>query len=90
VRRQLYLIFKEAIHNVARHSGARRVEIELAREGDSLVLRISDDGCGFDLAAESDGNGLASIRRRAQSLGAEVAWQSADGRGTTMQAKVRY
>ena len=65
VRRQIYLIFKEAIHNVARHSCARRVEVDLDRDGDYLALRVGDDGRGFDVRAESDGHGLASIRRNA-------------------------
>jgi two-component sensor histidine kinase len=89
VRRQIYLIFKEGIHNIARHSGARRVEIELDRDGDYLILRIADDGRGFDVAAESEGHGLLSIRKRAASLGAEVEWQSGADRGTTLRMRVR-
>jgi ligand-binding sensor domain-containing protein/signal transduction histidine kinase len=93
VRRQIYLIFKEGIHNIARHSGARRVEIELDRDGDYLILRIADDGKGFDLAAESEGHGLLSIRRRAATLGAEVEWQSScelgADRGTVLRLRVR-
>jgi ligand-binding sensor domain-containing protein len=89
VRRQIYLIFKEGIHNIARHSGARRVDVQLDRDGDCLVLRIGDDGHGFDVRAESDGHGLLSIRKRAANLGAQVEWQSAPDRGTTMRMRVR-
>jgi ligand-binding sensor domain-containing protein/signal transduction histidine kinase len=89
VRRQIYLIFKEAVHNIARHSGARRVEIELDRDGDSLLLRIADDGRGFDSAAVSEGHGLASTRRRAASLGTLVEWETGPGRGTTLRMRVR-
>lgn len=89
VRRQIYLIFKEAIHNIARHSGACRVEVDLDRDGECLVLRVSDDGRGFDVRAESEGHGLSSMRRRAASLGAKVEWQSAAGQGTTLRMKVR-
>ena len=89
VRRQIYLIFKEGIHNIARHSGARRVEIELDRGGDYLVLRLEDDGRGFDMSGESEGHGLSSIRQRAATLGAEVEWQSAPQRGTTLRMRVR-
>ena len=88
VRRQVYLIFKEAVHNAARHSGAHRVEIALDREGDRLALRITDDGCGFDPGAESEGNGLASIRRRAGSLGGQVEWQSSTA-GTILLTTVQ-
>jgi signal transduction histidine kinase len=93
VRRQIYLIFKEGIHNIARHSGAHRVEIDLDRDGDFLMLRIADDGHGFDVGAESDGHGLPSIRKRAATLGADVEWrsecQSGADRGTTLRMRVR-
>jgi ligand-binding sensor domain-containing protein len=89
MRRQVYLIFKEGIHNIARHSCARRVEIELHREADYLLLRLADDGRGFDVQAESEGHGLPSIRRRAASIGAQMEWQSAAGQGTTLRMKVR-
>ena len=88
-RRQIYLIFKEGIHNIARHSGASSVEVELDRAGNGLVLRLSDNGKGFDIDAESDGHGLLSIRKRAAALGAEVDWQSRLGQGTTLRMTVR-
>jgi ligand-binding sensor domain-containing protein/signal transduction histidine kinase len=89
MRRQIYLIFKEAVHNIARHSGARRVEIELDRDGDYLALCIADDGRGFDMQAVSEGHGLASMRRRAASMGTQVEWQSAANGGTTLRMRVR-
>jgi ligand-binding sensor domain-containing protein/signal transduction histidine kinase len=89
VRRQIYLIFKEGIHNIARHSGASRVEVEFDRAGDGLVLRLSDNGKGFDASAESDGHGLTNIRKRAAALGGEVEWQSVPGQGTTLRMTVR-
>ena len=89
VRRQIYLVFKEGIHNIARHSGASRVEVELDRAGDGLVLRLSDDGKGFDMAAENDGHGLINIRKRAAALGAGVEWQSVLGQGTTLRMTAR-
>ena len=79
VRRQIYLIFKEGIHNIARHSGASRAEVELDRAGDGLILRVSDNGKGFDTSAESDGHGLISIRQRAAGFGRRVGM--AFGRG---------
>jgi len=89
VRRQFYLVFKEAVHNIARHSGARRVEIELDREGDSLMLRVADDGRGFDPAEVNEGHGLASMRRRATSLGTELEWDTGTGKGTALRMRVR-
>jgi len=89
VRRQIYLIFKEGIHNIARHSGASRVDVELDRYGDSLVLRLKDNGRGFEVRAESEGHGLISIRKRAAALGGEVEWESAAGWGTTLRMTAR-
>jgi signal transduction histidine kinase len=88
-RRQIYLIFKEGVHNVTRHSGASRVEVELDRAGDGLVLRLSDNGKGFDTGAPSEGHGLVSMGRRAAAMGAQLEWRSAPGQGTTLRMKVR-
>lgn len=87
-RRQVYLVFKEAIHNAARHSGALRVEVELSAGGERLVLRVSDNGRGFDPAVPSDGNGLASMRRRARDTGGALEVLSAPGTGTRVTLTV--
>jgi signal transduction histidine kinase len=63
------------------------VELDLA--GDGLVLRLRDNGRGFDASAGSDGHGLTNIRKRAAALGAEVEWQSVLGQGTTLCMTVR-
>ena len=89
VRRDLFLIFKEAVNNAARHSGCTRVEIELSAEGSSLCLRVSDDGVGFDPAAESEGHGLMSMQRRAEELGGELLVEASIGAGTTITFKLR-
>ncbi len=88
-RRQIYLIFKEAIHNLARHSGAAHADVEFDRSGDSLFLRVKDDGKGFDPSVRSDGHGLISIHKRAAAMGAKVEWKSAPGQGTTLFMTVR-
>jgi signal transduction histidine kinase len=72
VRRDVFLIFKEAVNNVVRHSESTKAAIELRVEGGSLVLRISDDGKGFDAEQARDGNGLVSMHRRAQSIGGKL------------------
>jgi two-component sensor histidine kinase len=89
MRRQIYLIFKEAIHNIARHSGASMVEVEFDRVEDSVVLRLSDNGKGFDPTSENGGQGLPSMRKRAAALGTQVELQSAPGQGATLRMTVR-
>jgi signal transduction histidine kinase len=79
VRRNLYLVFKEAVNNAARHSDCARAEIELHVEDARLRLTISDNGRGFDPAARTEGNGLLSMRRRAADLGGELSLESIIG-----------
>jgi signal transduction histidine kinase/ligand-binding sensor domain-containing protein len=94
-RRNLLFLLQELLHNVARHAGAQRVEVELLVRGPQLRWRVRDDGRGFDVMASaatasggagrvptSAGHGLPSARRRAESLGARIEWTSAPGRGT--------
>ena len=73
VRRQVFLIFKEAINNIARHADATAVEVEFTMPDHHLSLRIKDNGHGFVKATtqpgQNGGNGLASMRRRAAELG---------------------
>jgi signal transduction histidine kinase len=88
VRRQVYLIFKEGIHNIARHSGADHVEADLDRVGDRLMLRLWDNGRGFDPDAECQGRGLANMRKRAAALRGQLEVTSAPGKGTSLRMTV--
>ncbi len=76
LRRQLYLIFKEAVNNAARHSGCTQAEIEFEVAQDRLLLHVRDNGRGFDPKCDAApgriGNGLASMRERARAMGGEV------------------
>jgi signal transduction histidine kinase len=83
-RREVFMIFKEAVNNLVRHSQCTRAEVEFQIEQSRLRLRLRDDGKGFDLATASDGNGLQSMRRRAENLGAELEVLSRPGAGTTV------
>jgi ligand-binding sensor domain-containing protein/signal transduction histidine kinase len=88
LRRQVLLIFKEAVNNIARHSGADQATVEFTVAQDSLLLRVVDNGKGFDPAAAADGNGLANIRKRASDLSAAVELESVLNRGTTLTLRV--
>jgi ligand-binding sensor domain-containing protein/signal transduction histidine kinase len=90
LRRQVYLIFKEAINNVLRHAEATQVAIDLRIEHRRLRLRITDNGRGFDpVAAADDGNGLGSMHRRARALGGTLTITSRPGE-TMVDANVPY
>jgi ligand-binding sensor domain-containing protein/signal transduction histidine kinase len=88
-RRQVFLVFKEAVHNAARHSGCSNAKIEILMERSGLTLRIQDDGTGFDTDRDTEGQGLASMRRRAQSLGGHVEVASGS-QGTTVTLTVPW
>ncbi len=80
VRRDVLLIFKEAVNNAAKHSDCSKVEIDFRVEHSILSLRIKDNGSGFDSENQtSDGQGLRSMTRRARALGGKLEIQSNDG-----------
>ena len=88
VRRDVFLIFKEALHNAARHAGAGRVTISLRDDGAATVLTVADDGRGFGPERGAAGHGLRTMRRRAEGIGATLAVESRPGGGTTVRLTV--
>ena len=84
VRRQVFLIFKEAVTNAARHSLARNVEVTIELQNDRLRVTLTDDGRGFDPQHAADGNGLANMRERGRKLGGAMELMTEPGRGTTI------
>jgi signal transduction histidine kinase len=86
IRRPLYLVFKEAVNNVARHSGASRANIQLDQDRNFLKLTVEDDGRGFDPQRRYDGEGLTSITGRLTGIGGSAEWDSRPGTGTRFTA----
>ena len=83
----LYRISQEALHNIVKHSGARRALIHLNLEDGVLCLDILDNGAGFDAAAGSEGLGLVSMRERAHFAGGRFIVES-DRSGTRVMVRV--
>ncbi len=84
----LFRVAQEALSNVARHSEAGRVEVQLSQQEDDFVLTIADDGRGFDAAAvKNRGYGLQSMQERVTALGGQLLVQSEPGQGTQIQAR---
>jgi signal transduction histidine kinase len=83
-RRDLYLVFKEAVNNAAKYSCCKNIEIELIKQEDKLLLRITDDGEGFETATVVHGNGLNNMQQRAKVMGGKLWIDSATGKGTTV------
>jgi signal transduction histidine kinase len=88
VRRDLFLFFKEAVNNAARHSRCTRVEIHLSVESSWISLLVVDNGIGFDTSLESSGQGLAGLRRRAEALGGSIEIKSRVGEGTSIRLRI--
>lgn len=85
--RQLYLIIREAISNVRRHSAAKRASLTLVRRGDVLELEVADDGQGFDRERVPERSvGLRSMEERVADLGGSMIIDTAAGQGTRLRA----
>jgi len=83
-RKDLYLIFKEAINNIAKYSGSTIVLISLVLNKGGIILKVKDDGHGFDVGNTSRGNGLRNMKQRAALMGGSATITSAKGKGTTV------
>lgn len=84
-------VAQEALHNALRHSGAQRVCVVLDRRGSGAVLRVIDDGSGFDPRAIRRAGrhlGLVSMRDRAGGVGGLLTVESEPGKGTTIEMEV--
>jgi len=84
-RRELYLIFKEAVSNAARHSNCRNIEVDFRLENNVIFLRVTDDGKSLDVSQRADGNGLENMRSRAEKNGGKFEIESEAGRGTILK-----
>jgi signal transduction histidine kinase len=89
MRRDVLMIFKEAVNNAARHSLCTLVKIDFRVENSLLYLRVEDNGRGFETVEESDGQGLRSMMRRSRSLSGELNIQSKPGHGTIIEFKAK-
>jgi signal transduction histidine kinase len=84
-------VAQEALHNALRHSAAQDVRVTLARHGTGTLLRVTDDGSGFDPKAVRRAGrhlGLVSMRDRASGVGGRLTVESAPGKGTTIEMEV--
>lgn len=85
VKLVFYRVAQEALNNIAKHSGARQVDVHLECQAGGLRLSIKDDGLGFDPSTiTSDHLGIAIMRERANSIGASLKIESQVGQGTSV------
>lgn len=87
-RRHVFLVYKEILHNIARHSHATSVAITAERVDRQFVLRVDDNGVGFEYEGVRTSHGLGSIEQRARQMGGRVTIESTVGRGTRVELRV--
>jgi len=83
-RKNIYLIFKEAVNNAVKYSAAKNIWVEVRLHHKSLTLIIKDDGEGFDEMTIKKGNGLKNLQLRAKEIRGTVTVQSLLNEGTTV------
>ena len=92
IEQALYRISQESLANIARHSQASQVSIELKYNGEFVELVLSDNGCGFNPSQKPAGVGLRTMQERAVMVGGSLEVDSSPGRGTRIRvrAPIRY
>ncbi|HXG38408.1 MAG TPA: two-component regulator propeller domain-containing protein [Bacteroidota bacterium] len=88
LRQHLWLIFKELLINLVRHSEASRAIVTMSVLQKTLVLTVTDNGKGFDTRAISQGHGLGNVWRRVELLKGQAAVESSAGNGTRWRVQV--
>lgn len=88
-RRDLYLIFKEAVNNLVKYSGAANAVIRVSATPTHIELMVKDDGSGFDTHQAKTGNGLKNMEQRAKASGGELSIISARGEGTSVSLEMK-
>lgn len=87
----LYRIVQEALSNTVKHAKASQVDVDLKRQKDRLLVKIQDNGQGYENTGEQrqkHGLGLLTMRERANMLGAKLRMHSAPGKGTVIQLNI--
>jgi NarL family two-component system sensor histidine kinase LiaS len=85
----LFRVTQEALANVARHSQARNVIVELTNKDKEIILIVEDDGVGFEVGSVEKGVGLDSMRERLEAIGGQLEISSQRSSGTRIMAKLR-
>ena len=88
----LFRISQEALHNAAKHSGVKQIDVQLSEHPNEILLTISDAGKGFDIEAAKQGRGLglASMEERVRLVNGTIAIDSKPMGGTTIHVRVPF
>jgi signal transduction histidine kinase len=89
IRRNVFLVIKEALNNILKHANATEVSIILKRVDNSLTLFIHDNGNGINMDnIRQFGNGLKNMKKRMESVGVEFAIENKNGTLITLHRKI--
>jgi two-component system, NarL family, sensor histidine kinase UhpB len=95
-RRNIFLIYKEALHNILKYAACQHVIVAISKSGNLLSLSVQDDGRGFDAIAFEEGrgnayngNGLKNIKARAMEMNASFGIASEIGKGTSIELQIK-
>ena len=89
-KRQVLLIFKEALHNLMRHARAHHAVVKIGGTAVDFILELADDGLGFDPVLPVSGAGLTGMKQRAATLGGHLDLNAAPGTGTQLRLAVPW
>jgi signal transduction histidine kinase len=86
----IYRLLQEALHNIAKHSGAQKFKVKLEHKKEWLCLHVEDDGAGFSVSSDPhiQSHGLSGMRERSAALGGKVRVRSSKGAGTTISVSL--
>ncbi|MDP4254175.1 MAG: ATP-binding protein [Bacteroidota bacterium] len=88
-RKNLYLVFKEAVNNAAKYSRCTRIDIDVSERERQISMQVRDNGIGFKRDGVRSGNGLKNMEERARLIGGSLTIMSEEGRGTTIGLRVK-
>ena len=85
----LFRMLQEAINNIIRHAAANTIYLAAKKENHKLVIKITDNGKGFDVNKNPGGVGLQNLRNRSKMIGADLSIKSDTGKGTTVTISIK-
>lgn len=86
-RRHLFMIYKEALNNIIKYAHCKKVLLSMLIKDQTLLMKIEDDGNGFDAADHKPGNGLVNMRQRAAEMKAEIMITTSPGKGCSIELR---
>ena len=87
-RQHILRIFKEAMHNVLKYAEGENVKLSISAANGSATIELADDGRGFDLNGQSDGEGLKNMKNRASAIQSDLIIKSKPQKGTSIRLEI--